>query len=110
MDRVVNLCTDIHEAWSLPLQILAALVLLYTQVLQFLKTSMCNSPYIFFVGGSPASEHVVLIVQLKVRYLKMDRACQVNGHGMIFASLQRDFTVYLLWNKGISDTQLISRS
>ncbi len=31
-DRVVNLCTSLHELWSLPLQILAALVLLYTQV------------------------------------------------------------------------------
>ena len=31
-DRIVNLCTSLHELWSLPLQILAALVLLYTQV------------------------------------------------------------------------------
>lgn len=31
-DRVVNLCTSLHELWSLPLQILTALILLYTQV------------------------------------------------------------------------------
>ena len=31
-DRIVNLCTSLHELWSLPLQIVAALVLLYTQV------------------------------------------------------------------------------
>ena len=31
-DRVVNLCTSFHELWSLPLQITAALILLYTQV------------------------------------------------------------------------------
>ena len=31
-DRVVNLCSSLHELWSLPLQILAALILLYTQV------------------------------------------------------------------------------
>lgn len=37
-DRVVNLCSSLHELWSLPLQILAALVLLYTQV-QALATS-----------------------------------------------------------------------
>lgn len=30
-DRVVNLCASLHELWSLPLQIAAALVLLYTQ-------------------------------------------------------------------------------
>ena len=29
---VVNLCQSLHELWSLPLQIAAALVLLYTQV------------------------------------------------------------------------------
>ena len=31
-DRVVNLCQSLHELWSLPLQIAAALFLLYTQV------------------------------------------------------------------------------
>ena len=29
--RVVNLCTSIHALWSLPLQIIVALGLLYTQ-------------------------------------------------------------------------------
>lgn len=31
-DRVVNFCPSLHELWSLPLQIAAALILLYTQV------------------------------------------------------------------------------
>lgn len=31
-DRIVNLVGSLHELWSLPLQIAAALVLLYTQV------------------------------------------------------------------------------
>ena len=31
-DRVVALATSAHELWSLPVQILVALVLLYTQV------------------------------------------------------------------------------
>ena len=30
-DRVVNLCASAHELWSLPLQIIVALCLLYTQ-------------------------------------------------------------------------------
>ena len=31
-DRVVGLCASLHELWSLPIQILVALILLYTQV------------------------------------------------------------------------------
>jgi ATP-binding cassette, subfamily C (CFTR/MRP), member 10 len=31
-DRVVNLCSSLHDLWSLPLQIGVALVLLYSQV------------------------------------------------------------------------------
>lgn len=31
-DRVVNIVDSAHELWSLPLQILVALCLLYTQV------------------------------------------------------------------------------
>lgn len=38
-DRVVNLCTSLHELWSLPLQIAAALILLYTQV-RYLQDSV----------------------------------------------------------------------
>jgi len=31
-DRVVTMVASLHELWSLPLQIVVALVLLYTQV------------------------------------------------------------------------------
>ena len=31
-DRVVGLCAGLHDLWSLPIQIIIALVLLYTQV------------------------------------------------------------------------------
>lgn len=43
-DRIVNLCTSLHELWSLPLQILAALVLLYTQVYSFGSPSLHIMP------------------------------------------------------------------
>lgn len=40
-DRVVNLCLSFHELWSLPLQILVALWLLYTQARSWALWLLC---------------------------------------------------------------------
>ena len=42
-DRIRNFCNSFHECWSIPLQILTALILLYLQVQKTLVVTL--SPY-----------------------------------------------------------------